>query len=290
MRLRALLACAVAVAAAAPASAAPQAAAEPGYQRYVALGDSYAAGPQIPGPVPGSVPGCGRSTANYPALLAAWLRVPTFVDVTCSGATTAHLTGPQAVPGGVNPAQFTALTPDTDLVTLTIGGNDMGFGRILETCAREGRADPGGDRCRAYFTRSGTDVPAADVAAAGRRITALLRRVHELAPRARVVVVGYARILPEGPGCWPLMPFAAGDTAYFDSVERRLDDSLAAAAAATGSDHVDPYRYGTGHDACAAPERRWVEPLLPASPAAAVHPNARGMAAVAALAWLAARR
>ncbi|WP_424189261.1 SGNH/GDSL hydrolase family protein [Actinokineospora sp. G85] len=288
MRLRVLLACAVALAAGTPAaSSADRASDVPAYQRYVALGDSYAAGPGIPDQTGG---GCGRSTANYPALVAKWLGVPTFVDVSCGGAVTADLRSAQRLGQGTAEPQFDALTADTDLVTLTVGGNDTGFGEILSTCAREGSADPAGNRCQRRYTAAGGDLLATRVARTGRDVVAALRAIHQRAPEARVIVVGYPRILPAGPGCWPLVPFAAGDTAYFDATQRLLNDTLAAAAAETGDAFVDPYPYSDGRDACAPPAQRWVEPLLPASPASPVHPNAAGMAAVAALAWLAATR
>ncbi|WP_156756649.1 SGNH/GDSL hydrolase family protein [Actinokineospora pegani] len=288
MRLRVLLACAVALAAGTPAASSAEHVSDiPTYQRYVALGDSYAAGPGIPEQTGG---GCGRSTANYPALLAEWLEVPTFVDVSCGGAVTADLRAAQRLGQGTAEPQFAALTADTDLVTLTVGGNDVGFGEVLATCAREGSADPAGDRCRRRYTASGSDLLAARVAKAGQDVVAALRTIHQRAPDAEVVVVGYPRILPAGAGCWPLVPFAAGDTAYFDATQRLLNSTLAAAAAENGDTFVDPYPYAEGRDACAPPVRRWVEPLRPASPASPVHPNAAGMAAVAALAWLAATR
>ena len=94
----------------APAGAAPV--------RYVALGDSYTAGPGIPHQTAESG-GCRRSDHNYPHLVAAALGVARLIDVSCGSATTAHMTSPQALPGGLtNGPQFDALTPDVDLVTL----------------------------------------------------------------------------------------------------------------------------------------------------------------------------
>lgn len=56
------------------------------------------------------------------------------VDVTCSGATTLEMTQPQTFSDGVNPPQLDAVAADTDLVTLQIGGNDIGFAEVLQTC------------------------------------------------------------------------------------------------------------------------------------------------------------
>lgn len=251
---------------------------------YVALGDSYAAGPGIP--IQNSTPpGCGRSDQNYPAQLARWLDVATFHDVTCSGATTVHMVNPQQVAGGPNPPQLDALSAKTDLVTLTIGGNDIGFGEILARCGQEGAKDPAGTPCRQYYTRSGRDVLADRVAAVAPKITQTLDGITKRAPHAKILVVGYLRILPPHTGCWPSVPFAAGDTAYFDTVERALNTTIATATQAAGAHFVDPYYFSLNHDACQPPERRWVEPLQPASPATPIHPNAAGMRVAAGLTW-----
>ncbi|MGX7824400.1 SGNH/GDSL hydrolase family protein [Actinokineospora sp. 24-640] len=249
---------------------------------YVALGDSYASGPGIPAQT-GTPAGCARSDHNYPALLARWLRVASFTDVTCGGAQTKDMFAPQAVSGGANPAQLDAVTRRADLVTVTIGGNDMGFGEILQTCGRLGAGDPTGAPCEAHYTAGGTDVLTDRIDAVADRVAAVLAEVHRRAPRAEVVLVGYLRILPSGNGCWPAVPFAAGDTAYFDGTGRLLNETLERVAKESGAAFVNPYRYSTGHDACAPPTRRWVEPLVPANPAAPIHPNARGMAVTAAL-------
>ncbi|GLZ42396.1 SGNH/GDSL hydrolase family protein [Actinokineospora sp. NBRC 105648] len=276
------------------ASAAPATAAEApaaryehvAYQHYVALGDSYASGPGIP-EQNGTPLGCGRSDHNYPGRLARWLRVVKFTDVSCAGATTANMAGPQVVQDGANPPQLEALRPETDLVTLTIGGNDIGFGEILGTCGQTGSTDPTGAPCREHYTSGGTDVLANRVAVAGKRVATVLAEIRTRSPRARVLVVGYLRILPTGAGCWPQVPFAAGDTEYFDRTERSLNEALAAVTRTAGARFVNPYLYSTTHDACQPDDRRWVEPLRPASPAAPIHPNEQGMTVVAGLTWLA---
>src|SRR4051794_32640984 len=89
---------------------------------YVALGDSYSAGPLVT-TIRSDPSGCVRSTDNYPAFLADWLSVGSYIDVTCSGADTDDLTGRQLMLDGNRTApQLDALSTDTDLVTLGIGG------------------------------------------------------------------------------------------------------------------------------------------------------------------------
>lgn len=251
------------------------------YQRYVALGDSYASGPLIPTQSLNPV-GCLRSNHNYPSDLERQLGVPTFVDVSCGGATTDDMTAAQSVPLGSNPPQFDALTPGTDLVTLTIGGNDLGFTSILQTCAELSLTDPLGNPCQRHYTAGGTDQLAAGVAAVAPKIAAALAGIHRLSPRAHVVLVGYLRILPPTVGCWPVMPVAAGDVPYLDGVEHNLNRMLGTEAAAHGATSVNPGGT-TGHDVCQLPGVKWVEGVVPTAPAFPVHPNEAGMAHVAAL-------
>lgn len=253
------------------------------YRSYVALGDSYASGPGIPAQT-GLPAGCARSDHNYPSLLAKWLRIPRFTDVSCGGARTVDMTAPQQVPGGVNPPQLNALKPDTELVTLMIGGNDIGFGEILQTCGRLAAADPTGNPCQRHYTAGGTDQLAARIAATGPKVAAVLAGIQKRSPRAHVVVVGYLRILPPTGSCFPAVPFAAGDGPYFDGAGRKLNAEIAAQAKKHKASFVNPYAFAKGHDACQPPDRKWVEGLNPTSPAAVMHPNAKGMQAVAAIA------
>ena len=119
---------------------------------YVALGDSYTAGPFIPNQL-GDPPGCRRSDHNYPHLVArvvgAALR-----DVSCSGATTKDMTSRQRVSGGSNRPQLDALDPGVGTVSVQIGGNDIGFSEIMGRCVSP---LPLGTPCRDFYTRAGAD-------------------------------------------------------------------------------------------------------------------------------------
>ena len=108
---------------------------------YVALGDSYTAGPIIPLQIPPY--GCLKSDHNYPHLAAPSTALPKFVDISCSGATTDEMTNPQDVfPDGPNPTQLSALDFMTGVVSLTIGGNDIGFTRSPRTAPAPRRWAP----------------------------------------------------------------------------------------------------------------------------------------------------
>jgi lysophospholipase L1-like esterase len=254
------------------ASAAP-------FGKYVALGDSYAAVGSLDN-IHGDPIGCGRATDNYPSGVATRLGVGSFVDATCGGAETVHMTQPQSVTGGDNAPQFDALTPDTSLVTVTISGNDIGFSDIAKTCAEKSFTNPFGSPCKDHFTEGGTDQLAERINAAAGPVDAVLDGIHERAPQATVVLVGYLRILPPSGGCWPVVPFARGDVPYFDGVEHQLNAMLAAQAGANNATFVNPGDV-LGHDVCSGD--KYVEGLIPETLSVPVHPNAKGQEFVAGL-------
>lgn len=85
-----------------------------------------------------------------------------------------------------------ALGRGTDLVTVTIGGNDIGFSTVLGTCAQLTASDPAGAPCRSHYTRAGAggDQITASIAGTAPKIAQVLRGIHRRSPHARVVVVG----------------------------------------------------------------------------------------------------
>jgi lysophospholipase L1-like esterase len=210
------------------------------------------------------------------------VRAGRYVDVACTDAATADMTRPQQTVAGTNPPQFDALGPRDSLVTITIGGNDIGFKSILATCMALSVTSPSGHPCERHFTAAGTDRLAARVAAIAPKVAAVLRGIHRRAPRARVLLVGYPDILPDtGTGCFPDVPLAHGDVPYLRATEVALNRALARAAAASHATFVDTYRTTIGHDVCQRPGIRWVEGLIPDSPAFPFHPNGRGQQAMA---------
>ena len=246
-------------------------------QAYVALGDSYTAGPLIPRQLP-DPPGCWRSDHNYPRLVAQD-RGLSVRDRSCSGAGTEDLASPQVVLGGPNPPQLDALDSNVGTVSVQIGGNDVGFYEIVQQCAS---LLPVGTPCQDRYVRSGADEISGRIKATGPKVGAALAEIRRRSPNARVFVVGYPAILPEvHPGCWPVMPITAGDVPYVRNKEKELNAMLATQAAAAGATYVDVYGPSIGHDACQLPGTRWVEPLIPLAPAAPVHPNALGMRSMA---------
>ncbi|HMC05702.1 MAG TPA: SGNH/GDSL hydrolase family protein [Actinomycetota bacterium] len=249
---------------------------------YVALGDSYAAGPGIPTEVHSA---CQRSDHNYPSLVADALLFSSFRDATCSGATTDDMTGSQQTnPYTFVPPQFDALGPDARLVSVTIGGNDIGFASVAGTCVELGLLNPFGAPCEEHYTEGGIDALAAAVAAAAPKVAAVLQGIHQRSPLAKVIVVGYLDILPViGPGCPLSAPVAAGDVPYLRGVEEELNRMLASQANLNGAIFVDTYSPSIGHDVCEPIGVKWIEGVVPTSPAAPLHPNLLGMQAAAAV-------
>ena len=247
---------------------------------YVGLGDSAASGPVIPNQIAAPL-GCWRSDRNFAHLMAQSLGI-SLTDVSCSGARTDHMWAPQNVFLGPNPAQFDALTGGESLVTLQIGGNDIGFGEIVDACTT---ASPFGHPCRDRYAPnwpSGPDELAKRIADAAPKVSAVLQEIRRRSPGARVRVVGYAAIVPHsGYGCWPKVALAWRDVPYLRATHVALNAMLRAQADANGVTYVDSYTASVGRDACQPVDVRWVEPTIPVNPAAPLHPNARGMRGVA---------
>lgn len=225
---------------------------------YVALGDSYSAGPLIPQPRTDPF-ACFRSVNNYPAYLAGYLGVATYRDVTCSGASTSNFENPQPLLlGDPAPAQLDALSAETDLVTVGIGGNDFGlFGTMIDTCGQLAADHPRGDPCRRQFTnRQGVDTKARDARKIQRNVGKALAAVHRRAPNAAVYVVGYPRLLPLTGSCTEV-GFATGDYAWGRHVEWLLNRSLHQAADNHRATYLNLYPATKGHDACAG-DQAWI--------------------------------
>lgn len=259
----------------------------PAVTRYVALGDSFAALGPTDAPTSGP-PGCLRSTRNYPALLAERVRVAEFVDATCGGARTVDMTSAQIAQ---TPPQFDALTPDTDLVTLSIGGNDIGFGAIAGCIARV-TGPPVGAPCR---DRLDAEV-SRDLDGLGGRLDAVHAGIDERSPGARVVVTAYLPLVPadmvpadgvptdmvpaDG-GCEFLAGVSPGDVSWARDVTDRVNRAVADAADRAGAQVVLPGDADDRH-ACAPADARYTDFTGVDTGSHPMHPTAVGQRAMAA--------
>ncbi len=243
--------------------------------RYVALGSSMAAGPGIRPSAAGAPFRAGRSSRNYPHLVAAKLGFD-LVDVTYSGATTAHiLTEPQ---NGAAP-QADVLDGSEELVTVTIGGNDAGYVPLLMAAGlpRLVRSVPLlGGRVREMLDPTARDRALVAVAESLKEVG---RTLCQRAPRAKVLFVDYLTLLPPaGTAAPPLSDvYVALGRRVADTLERLTGE----AAADTDCEWVRVADASRDHHAWSA--LPWTTKFglpLPGRPAP-LHPNAEGMRAVA---------
>ena len=254
-------------------AAAPAAAASP--VSYVALGDSYTAGPLVL-PQDSNDFGCYRSLLNYPHLIQGRYQFSGFKDVSCSGAKTDDMFAPQAIAGGANRPQLEALEATTGLVTVQIGGNDIGFSEIAISCIA---LVPLGTPCQTLYTAGGVDQISQRIAATAPKIDAVLAAIKQRSPAAEIYLIGYPSLFPErSQGCYPIMPYAPGDVPYLIAKEKELNATLAQRAAANGVTFVDTFTPSLGHDACQLPGVRWIEPVIVPLMGFFAHPNLFGMA------------
>ncbi len=228
--------------------------------RYVALGDSRAAAPSLTSLLEPS--GCARSHQGYPYRVKAALNPVSFTDATCITATTDDVVdhGQQTLlplPRTQRP-QVEALRPDTTLVTLSIGGNDIAWASLLQTCF--GLSDQVDSGCRRDAgLRARQDAALTDLLP---RLQRVLDAIRQRSPRARVVVVGHGGYY--GPvGCFPTATVSRADMVFVADFFRRFDATLARGAASRGATFVDVAGPAAGHDACAPIGTRWFAGQFP---------------------------
>jgi lysophospholipase L1-like esterase len=232
--------------------------------RYVALGSSFAAGTNVPT----QGPTCGRSDHNYPSLVAAALQLE-LVDVSCGAATTANLIDQ---PQGESPPQIDALDAETQLVTVTAGGNDIQYSATALECGTDAEG------CLSTLDTAAIDAAVADLPG---RLEELALAIRERAPDATVVLVTYPQVVPpEGAECTALGLHAEG-AAYLGELGQRLDDAFHAAAEAADLVLVDAYGASVGHGPCAADADRWMSGADGGTDSFAFHPTATGHEAMA---------
>ncbi len=240
---------------------------------YVSIGDSYTSAPGVlPYESNEAAEKCGRSTKNYPHLVAAALNL-TLTDVSCGGATTSDETEEQ-IPG-VTPPQDDALSASTEVVTIGMGGNDGGlFGDLLEGCTQTDVYETHATKapCEEKYEQFVTETFAADKPAQ----EAALVHIKELAPNAKVFVVGYPDITPKKGTCIAF-PWKEGDLKWFrKGVQMVGNKSIKEAATAHGAIFVETFKKSEEHNACKPVGTRWIEPLVGSLTGVPVHPNATG--------------
>ncbi|MEV5002462.1 SGNH/GDSL hydrolase family protein [Nocardioides sp. LML1-1-1.1] len=270
MRPRLLALAAASLAAIAATSTVPATAddSSPDPLQYAALGDSYSAASAVL-PLDTSNLLCARSLRNYGHLIADELDAE-LTDVTCGGALSRDITNRDI---RFNPPQLDAVTADTDLVTLTVGGNDnLTFAAAIAACGSAGIASLGiGKPCTTLY---GDLFVSSIRTSVYPQIRTALAAIRAKAPGATVAVLGYPTILPPTKGCYTKLPVAPGDVPYVNQIQATVNEVVARAAADTGATFVDFAQLSKGHDACQPAGVRWIDPLFPTT--SPIHPNALG--------------
>ncbi|GGN76457.1 lipase 1 [Actinoplanes lobatus] len=215
---------------------------------YVALGDSYAAGTGSSA----SGDSCGRRSTGYPALWAASHAVTSYQNLACARDRTSDVLS----------EQISALGAGSDLVTLTVGGNDIGFIDTIVTCVLWSD-----DSCLGAIA-DGNEILENDLPG---RLDTVNAAIRAAAPDAEVVVVGYPWLFEPGtcPGGLSLVKRQAlNDTAD------RLDDLIAARAQAAGFTFADVRTAFEGHRVCSGTP--WLNRVDLLALTATYHPNDTG--------------
>jgi lysophospholipase L1-like esterase len=243
-------------------------AAVPAGARYVAMGSSYAAGPGVTTLADSPVNRCFRSRDNYAHQVAARLKLD-LVDVSCSGATTKNV----LADWNEIPAQVSAVTADTKLVTLTIGGNDLNYVGNLGAASC---AAIHGPNCPAV--RAPTE---ADFTNLGQAFHAIIAEIRQRAPQARIVFVEYPAVLPPS-GLCAATPMTADEGDMLRATAARLVAITDQVADAEKVEVLPFATYSKDHGACGADP--WMAGYVDASGQRVrvpYHPNLAGMTAVA---------
>jgi lysophospholipase L1-like esterase len=225
----ALLTGAAALAAAALPILAPAAASAQSAVHYVALGDSYSSGVGA-GSYTGSSGSCDRSTNAYPALWDSANQPATYVSEACSGATTATVLS----------SQLSALSAATTLVSITVGGNDVGFSSVMETCVLSSTSS-----CVSAVNHAesliASQLPG--------ELDSVLNAIKMDAPSARVVVLDYPDLYDVSRSSW-CIGLSTTDRTDLNQGADQLDSQIQAAAARNGDVFADVRGAFSSHEIC----------------------------------------
>lgn len=230
--------------------------------KYVSMGSSFAAG----NGVEEQLGTCGRSTNNYSSIVAAALDLD-HTDVSCSGATTDHIRNTSQ--NGA-PLQIEAVTADTELVTVTIGGNDIRYTASTFACS----GTPAAERCTANLDQAAIDTAISELPG---KLGAMFDEIRARAPNVTIVLVTYPRVFPVDAVDCSELSLSPEDTTYLLEMGQTLENIFVSAA----NDHnvlvADPYVRAEGHGPCEAnTSDRWINGQTILSSGIRYHPTAEG--------------
>lgn len=241
---------------------------------YVALGDSYAAYGSVTAPTTGPEP-CRRANDNYPSGVLSQPNIQG-TDASCGGAVTDNVLRPWDRGGGVViPAQADSLNAGTDLVTLSIGGNDINFGAIA-SCFFEVAQDPNATPCKGRLE----DDINQRYAALPAKLDAVHSEIDRRSPNAQVIVTGYYILVTDSGACSEAGAMSLTDRAWMVDLTDRLNVLMSDAASRHGAKFVLPAN-ADQHTACADSAQRWVDGSGRLTNSHSMHPTALGQKVMA---------
>jgi lysophospholipase L1-like esterase len=219
--------------------------------QYVALGDSFSSGVGTGSYTLSS--SCRRGVYAYPWLVAQQRANTSLTFVACSGASTADLMA----------SQIQSVTTETDIVTVTIGGNDIGFADLIVQCTLSD--------CSARL-----DSTRASLASfLPPRLDTVYAAIKSQAPTARVVVLGYPRMFSSA-GCFGTLGITSTERTKANQLADALDQVIGAQATSpsfgfTYKSAIGPF---TGHAVCSFSP--WLNGLNLFNTTESYHPNRNG--------------
>src|SRR5271166_2908605 len=223
--------------------------------RYVPLGDSYSSGVGA-GSYIGSSGSCDRSTKAYSQLWAKSNAPASYTFVACAGATASSVIS----------GQLSALSSATTLVSITVGGNDVGFSSVMQTCV---------------LSLTSTCVSAIDTAESKMssqlpgELDAVLAAITAHAPHAKVIMLGYPELydLSRSATCIGL---STTDRKDLNAAADELDAQLRAAASRHGDVFGDVRTAFASHEICDSSS--WLHAVNVLDIGESYHPTATGQA------------
>lgn len=219
---------------------------------YVAMGDSYSSGVGTGSYTVDSA--CKRSIYAYPYLFTQKHTMGSFDFVACSGATTSDLIA----------KQLPYLKSTTNLVTMTIGGNDIGFAGLIEQCTLS--------NCATALTNTTATLSST----LGPAVGTTFNDVKQAAPNATVIVLGYPHVFSTAT-CFGTLGISSTEEKDANALADALDKLLSSYAAQYGFTYKSAIVPWTGHAVCSS--SAWLNGLNLFNTGESYHPNKAGHSA-----------
>ncbi|WP_028063967.1 SGNH/GDSL hydrolase family protein [Solirubrobacter soli] len=247
--------------------------------RLLALGDSYSSGEGAGQYEPSSDTSgnsCHRSVNAWPRLVARERHITAMPSLACSGARLSDvLHGRPSGQSERRVSQLSRIGGAPDIITISIGGNDLGFAEVLKSCIAT--------NCVRKYAQPSGDVLDRRIEQLALALPDAYRAIQAAAPGARIVVVDYPRLFPEGkPNCAAAKTITVAEGDYLNEKVERADVAILGAARQAGVSAVDVSRALAGGELSCSGRQflNRVNPQLKVL-SGSFHPNADGQEQIA---------